>query len=504
MSESPAAKLDLRRILEDHFYLPVTSERLHLLKSAFLLLLSFDIWLELAGHAARYGAGNFNLSHFVWLDAIQPMPSPGLYLGVTFGAGLLAFVGAWLPQPRWVRAVLCAGYTYGWAMSLHDSYQHHYLISLVLFCFVFFPQPSLQETNNPGEVDADSAEPDGAVQTWAYPMLTTSIAIVYFYAAFAKLDAAWQSGDAFVRVAPEHARSFFELGAGYGLEQKTVLSTIGTSVVGIQLVLGSVYLVAPWFDREVSAERVRKWVIGSIIGCLAVLCLLTLGPIRNSAFGEFLPELAFVFVAAGLAGAMLRWQWTRWLALFAALSFHFGAEELGLKIGWFSYYMIMAALICLGPPVLSRSVVRFARDLGLTISELGFKERGFIAVILVLCVVGTVALAKQIDLPGVAAGFACAAVLLCADPVRRLVQNAQDAQDAALTAGALIAAAALMWFSVTTSEVRFDYYRYLGGDLRRRGDLEGALDAYIRANNYAPEGKSRREKEVQLRKALGR
>lgn len=479
----------LRAVLEQHFYGDVAAERMHVLKSIFLLILSFDIWLELAGHAARYGAGDFNLSHFALLDAVQPMPSPGLYLGVTFGASILSFVGAWFPQPRWVRAMLFAAYSYGWAMSLHDSYQHHYLISLVLFCFVFVES-----------VKSETSETD-IPQTWAYPLLTTSIAIVYFYAAFAKLDAAWQSGDAFLRVAPSHAQTLFAYGARYDLSRTAVLSLIGTSVVGIQVVLGALYLVAPWFDRAVADKPLRIAWTGSIVALLATLTLLVFDPVRASAFGEFLPELAFVCVSVGLAVATLRWKWTRYLGLFAALSFHLGAEELGLKIGWFSYYMIFIAVLCLGPRGIARTIFSFARDVALTVADIPFKERAVILILLLIGAASAIAFAANVDLPGVAVGVGCAVLLVCADPLRAL---RRDARPAAITSVLLIVTGSMLWFSVTNSSVRFDYYRFLGGDLRRRGDLDGALEAYVRANRYAPEGKDRKDKEEQLRKALGR
>src|SRR5690606_17628888 len=38
-----------------------------------------------------------------------------------------------------------------------------------------------------------------------------------------------------------------------------------------------------------------------------------------------------------------------WIALATALSFHLGAEHMQLKIGWFSWYMVMYALIMLLP-----------------------------------------------------------------------------------------------------------------------------------------------------------
>jgi hypothetical protein len=57
-----------------------------------------------------------------------------------------------------------------------------------------------------------------------------------------------------------------------------------------------------------------------------------------------------------------------------------------------------------------------------------------------------------------------------------------------------------MWIAVNVSEVRFDYYRFLGGDLRRREQPEAALDAYIKAERHSPPGKSR-QKDIDALKA---
>ena len=66
------------------------------------------------------------------------------------------------------------------------------------------------------------------------------------------------------------------------------------------------------------------------------------------------------------------------------------------------------------------------------------------------------------------------------------------------------AAAVLMWVAIARSEVRWDFYRFLGGDLQRRGEKQAALEAYVRGERYAPPGSSRRDKIKQLQSELGR
>jgi hypothetical protein len=61
-----------------------------------------------------------------------------------------------------------------------------------------------------------------------------------------------------------------------------------------------------------------------------------------------------------------------------------------------------------------------------------------------------------------------------------------------------------MWAAIAQSPVRWDFYRYLGGDLSRRGELQAALDIYERGERYAPEGESRMNKINELRRKLGK
>ena len=79
------------------------------------------------------------------MDALLPVPTPGIYVGTLLFVGLLAFVLAVGPFSRRGLALLFVLYTYAWTMSMLDSYQHHYLISLLLFSCIFFPAPSINE-----------------------------------------------------------------------------------------------------------------------------------------------------------------------------------------------------------------------------------------------------------------------------------------------------------------------------------------------------------------------
>jgi hypothetical protein len=107
-----------------------------------------------------------------------------------------------------------------------------------------------------------------------------------------------------------------------------------------------------------------------------------------------------------------------------------------------------------------------------------------------------------VDLPGSLVSGLVAAVMLFLAAVWAFLRNRETLALPWVASAA--AAAVMMWVSVATSEVRFDYYRFIGGDARRRGEYEAALEAYVKANRYAPEGKDRKEKEEEMRRVLNR
>jgi len=124
---------------ECYWFGPVAAIRPYLLMKAVLLLLAFDMWLLRLTKGSKYGVFEFNVAHFPWLDALQPVPTPELLVGFVLSVGLLALVITFAGAVRWALVLLALSYTYSWAISMFDLYQHHYFISLVLFAFSFFP-----------------------------------------------------------------------------------------------------------------------------------------------------------------------------------------------------------------------------------------------------------------------------------------------------------------------------------------------------------------------------
>lgn len=535
-------------------FVPVAAVRTYLLLKCTLLILAFDVWLTHVPHGGRYGAGGFNVAHFTWLDAMQPSVSPGLYVGVSVLTGLLCFALALAPRPpRWLLGLAFALYTWGWAMSMLDSYQHHYLLSLVLLALIFFPRLSAEQAlllpepkksaPEPKKGKRKKAKPALAAQVpalrltgrapsahaWGYVLLTWSIAIVYTYAAFSKTSADWLDGTAMQRVlrlpaggevAPDGwdpVGPVRALASMVGLEGESFWWLMGHSVVIVQLVCAAAYVLAPFRDTA-----------------------------RSKALDAFM-----------------------WIALFTAVSFHLGAEHMQLKIGWFSWYMIAFALFTLLPAralaTLTRAALPLARraagpellmgrvavGLLLTLAGLVAYSKGYggltadmerfaeafldpavllsLGVMLLLvtplrlllhagsaeqperssyaglpaALAGALMLGiagHQIDLPGASIACLVAGCALGAGCVGLLVMRGEARAIHPYGVGAAVGALAFV-LVIWQSDVRFDFWRNVGGDHRRRDELVTAYEAYVKANCYAPEG-VRRDQEDSLRDTL--
>jgi hypothetical protein len=508
---------------DDYFRAPYRAVRAYVFAKLFLVMVALDTWMLMLGHSGRYGVDGFNVAHFGFLDRILPIPSASSYVCVLLLTGLLALSIA-LGADHWLaRFGLFLLYTFSWSMSMLDSYQHHYFVSSILFCLVFFPQlrardclpldppaekpkprankPAAKQTRLPGELVycavcavalASYARFDVPSHPWlffiacagtvvmatwlyakrrgqleprlvhgfGYNLLAASVAVLYTFTSIAKLDAAWRLGYTIRRISS--AETVFaplaSAAAAIGISNTQFWSWLSTSVIPVEQLIAVGYLCAAVQD----ASRAR---------------------------------------------------WPRWVSLGAfclALSLHVGAEAMHLEIGWFSYYMLALACAFLLPgsaiETLGLSITWPARQ----ISELfedqtpaadkrGAETAAMVAgAALVLIVTG-----KLIDLPGATAAVGCACAVLVS---LWLVAVARRQSSASLRRAALCtaSAAALMWCAIATSGVRWDFYRFLGGDLSRRGQSEAALAAYLRGEHYAPKGESRRDKIEQLRRQLGR
>ena len=442
--------------LDGYLFGSVAAVRPYLMIKAVLLLLALDAWVVMSGHGGRYGVGGFNVSHFGWLDALQPVPSSALYVGLVLFVGLLAFAIATAGTQHIALGALAVIYSYGWMMSMLDSYQHHYLLSILLVAFVGWPQHSARQlfVDPPLLKGKRKKAPlyvaGPTASAWAYVLACCSIAIVYGYTAIAKTEEAWRTGDALRRIAPDAMRPFEDyFVVAWGMPSETFWSMVGHSVIMVQVVIAAAYVAAPLRDHGDRGMR--------------VIC---------------------------------------WLGFLAAASFHLGAEYLELRIGWFSWYMLAIAAICFLPAemvhaagwALSWPARRAGNLWDALVAREGFGAAGPAAA-------GAAGIAVVagflVDLPGARAAGILAGVLLIA-VVAWLVRERRVAETLRyILAGA--GGAVLMWIAIASSDVRFDYYRKVGGVMRRHGEYAEAYEAYRKANLYAPPGEDRRDREEEMR-----
>jgi hypothetical protein len=521
--EAPSDRFDdvVRRTL----FMPVAAVRPYLVLKGTLLVLAFDLWLTRIEQGGRYGVGGFNVAHFSFLDAIQPQITAGLYLALIIFTGFSCFALALAPRPpRWLIGLTLVLHTWSWSMSMLDSYQHHYLLTLVLLALVFFPRATIDEVlqspeaeperkeerkkKGPGRPWSDLVAPAAHTSSWAYVALSLIIAVVYGYTAFSKSAHEWLSGAAFRRLLsltpeglppPDHTDpiSFPRWLAGlFGIEGEHFWWLMGHSVVLVQIVCCAGYLLAPF--RDVTRRL----------------------------------ELRIFY----------------WIALATALGFHVGAEIMELKIGWFSWYMIGYAIAYFLP---ERMLVAIARVLlgqrranfeittvcvvsrGAVIAIGAFAESWMIISIGVLLLLRTllprlkslsedaiarapmapglvaaslgaiamVVAGREIDLPGAPTAGLLGACALGAGTVALLVREGNARRIVPYGAAAALAGF-LFWLTVSQSSVRFDFYRHVGVDHRLRGYPRTAYIAYVKANRYAPEGENRSRQEHELHDEL--
>ena len=511
---------------ERFFYGEHAASRAYLFAKGFLLLLALDTWMLMIGHAGRYGIAGFNVAHFGWLDAL-PTPSAASYIAVLLLTGLLALVIALTGIRRAPVLLLFVLYTFSWSMSMLDSYQHHYFVSLVLFCLAFFPQASAAEIHPLPAPESETERPkrkqqqeqrrsaQAELRGWLYvgamlligagytlidagehgfiaffvfvfalalatllyspparvggpllqsgfgfSLLGASVGILYVYTAIAKMDENWVQGHTLLRISSveEVFGGLADYASRLGIARERFWSLLATSVIPQEL------LVALCYPLAVMQDRVGfRW--------LRVAC------------------------AVGFGLAVL---------------LHVGAEAMGLEIGWFSYYMLLLAVCFLLPlRVVERLVTVFTWPARFLLRHAEEWRRqsvptaGASVALAGACALILAAMGKMLDLPGAMAACAIAGGALVAVTALAL-RRGVSAGDPRRYAVATAIAAAGMWGAIAVSPVRWDFYRYLGGDLKRRGELEAALEAYVRGERYAPAGESRGDKIAEIRELLGK
>ena len=105
------------KIWNRYFYGNVAAIRPYLLIKVVLIFLAMDRWIAMSRFGSIYGAAGFNVAHFPWLDALQPLPTADYHVAFLLLTGLLSVVFAFSGGGRIALFSLFLLYTYCWSMS---------------------------------------------------------------------------------------------------------------------------------------------------------------------------------------------------------------------------------------------------------------------------------------------------------------------------------------------------------------------------------------------------
>ncbi|MEM1007704.1 MAG: hypothetical protein AAGJ35_01750 [Myxococcota bacterium] len=458
------------KMLVRYFFAPIAWVRPLLLWRGVLILLAFDVWLLNISHAGRYGVAGFNVSHFGWMEWL-PLPSAGLYTGVCALTGIIALWMAFRGRGRLGVFVVCVLYTYSWAMSMLDSYQHHVLLSWVLFCMVFFPEGSLKlftvrdQKQTDGCVFGVFPEDGERVErtdgqwwgpAWGFVLMCLVFTVVYGFTALNKSEAGWSATLRALMGRSERVESLRQMFFS-GMTQDAFWQWMMLASVLGQLLIGVAYAwrAVPGLLEKPS----RVWRISSAV-ILSVGCL-------------------------------------------SALGFHLAVEtEMSMDIGWFSYYMLWATGVCFFPVVVLEGLARTLYKI-----RIPWKIPAWPLMLrLLLTAFLAYACVAFLDLPGAH----LLAIMVSLSFV--LFGGVQFVRGREVCVFPMAASVVLFWASITFpavrfdsaclsgksmnknerclkfSSVRYDLYRFWGGDLKRRGKLKRALHMYRKAQRYVPPG----------------
>jgi hypothetical protein len=476
-------------VIARFFLSPVPAIRAVLVSRVVWLIFAFDAFSEHLRPAWRYGLGDVFVPHFAILEPFARFLSGPMYVGLIFASGTLAWVCAWSPRaPFSLRIALALAYFASWSLSMHDSYQHHYLLSWLFVLFAVYPSLSAFDLFGPPagppakqKHPQKSAPPGSNVETraslvplasnWALVATQVIMGIVYAYTTVTKLDESWWSGATLRGMTHdgENIPDLVRTGARLGLDGNHFWVAMSVSVIVLEVVIALAYVLTPIRERTRGHARIALEVL-------------------------------------------------MWSALALALGFHSSTGYLELKIGWFSRYMIAMALATLLPaswlggvwlvlswPARALAADRVERGVGPSPAGIGF--------VCVLAGVAWFASARFFDLPGATgwATFASLAALVLGGVALARPRALPHLSSLALALGlaAPLALSCLRWGGASEEEerrtnpephhdVRYDFWRLAGGDHRRRGEWALALDAYRHANRYAPRGHGREQQEREM------
>jgi hypothetical protein len=264
-------------------------------------LLAIDALMQIE-HAPRYGAGNFNVAQLPLLDALAP--GRVLYSASQLVLAYLFILVACGALTRYLLPIATA--IYGWLyFSSHlDSYQHHYLVWLLLLLACFVPW------QRPAGVNLLATTP---VRSWALRLIYIQLAILYLWAAISKLNSAWLDGRTLSGQMSGSIRSLIDATVG--------IKGAAWIVVLVELVLaGTVWRKRTWIVAAPLGIALHAGILATSldIGLFAWLMLGLYVLVIPDRVWTYLAELSPARALRAAMGVFASWfdgalQWLVWI-----------------------------------------------------------------------------------------------------------------------------------------------------------------------------------------------
>ena len=424
---------------DDYWFGSVAAVRPYLLSKGLLFVLAADLWFLQPSRAAPIGMYGFDVSHFAWLDLLQPLPTPELKFAVILFTGFAAAVTAMTGSRVTMIAVVLL-FTYSWAMSMQDMLQHHYFLSLSLLCVACLPKIRASDIwALSAEAGRGNARDGPRTSAFGFVLLGVTIGIVYFFAAVTKMQGEWLSGVSLTAFGGTQAMigPVVRLLEPLGVGDRAVWAAVGSGSVAVELFVSFGYLTAAWRDR--TGPGFKLW----------------------------------------------------WLAAGAApIAVHAVFLNMGLRIGWFTYYMFLMAGIFFFPERWLIGLGRWVtwpvlRVQAYVTPRIAHGARnGPVAAGALAVGLGVVVLSLRMDIPGsLAAGVLPAVCLLGATAIQGFRGTPARA---IVWLFATAVAGVAMTATVVSSNVRFFYYEDRIDYVIDTGSRDAALATLARYERYAP------------------
>lgn len=240
----PVATVQKPRTLDAQWLPPfwgnfeVSRAKLAVARVALFGLLALDALLQIR-HAPRYGSG-FNVPNLVVFGPIAP--GRAAFVVAELALAYLFVSAAFNVATRIVVPVAAVLYSWLYFSSQLDSYQHHYLVAMVLVLASFVPW--------------HSREP--RVKSWAVRLILVELAIMYAWAAISKLDPTWLDGRTLALQLGSSANIPYDK---LSLTSRIIESTIGWPTASKLVVLVEFTLAGTVWHR-------RGWLVALPLGVL--------------------------------------------------------------------------------------------------------------------------------------------------------------------------------------------------------------------------------------------